>query len=140
MDDTQRQDAPHDDQERSQQPEGTSSTQESSAARDLGTVGGGNIPHPLRSDGEQANDGGEPLKNEKRDPALQETPTNDARAVNRHSKSNVATRDPGQPQTAMGDRDSTFGGRDAGANEETSDPMISHAPDKVNSPSEQQNT
>lgn len=144
MDDTQRQQSLDNKQQQLQQQKAASPAQETSSARDLGTAGGGSIPnlpdidrdktaHEARTnDSPQRSDA--TVERENADTPHDAPPTNDARAVNRHSQGNAATRDPGQPQTAMGDQDRTFGGRGADANEETIDPMTSRAPDKVNAP------
>jgi len=57
--------------------------------------------------------------------------TNDVNRIDRHGQSNIGGRNPGQPQTAMGDRDKKRDNRGAGPGEDIIDPMTSRSPEKV---------
>jgi len=118
--------------------------------RDLGTVGGGTIPSTSskRESGRNTSNstvaaggtsskqtvgGGLPTdRGGLTDTGAAGQSTNDVNRIDRHAQSNIGGRNPGQPQTAMGDRDTKRDNRGGkGTNEDIIDPMTSRMPEKV---------
>ena len=97
--------------------------------RDLATVGGGNIP------GNNA----DPTDVEKSVPAqshgIASNAPKNANTIDPQAQGNLGGRNPGTPQTAMGDQDATQGNR---PDTFSTEPMTSRAPDKVHSQDKQQ--
>lgn len=89
---------------------------------DLGTVGGGQIPG--RNAGVQS--GGTAAA-----PVAETNPT-DHNAIDRTAQSNLGGRNPGQEQSAMGDRDVDVTGSNRNVNENVTTPMTSRAPEVAN--------
>jgi uncharacterized membrane protein len=87
---------------------------------DLGTVGGGHIPGvaPVAQPGQAA-------------PAAATNPT-DHNVIDRTAQSNLGGRNPGQGQSAMGDRDVDATGSRRNANENVTTPMTARRPEVVN--------
>jgi hypothetical protein len=124
--------------------------------RDLGTVGGGTIPSTsskqesgintsnstVAAGGTSANQRvGAGLPTDRGGLTATGTAgqsTNEVNRIDRHAQGNLGGRNPGQPQTAMGDQDATRGNRGKGANEDIIDPMTSRTPEKIQQESAQQ--
>ena len=122
---------------------------EGASKRDLGTVGGGTIPSTSTSPrgGMNTSDStkeaggtsaerniGQGLPTDRgglTDVEVSGESTRNANQIDRQAQSNIGGRNPGQPQTSMGDREASHGNRGRGTNEEIIDPMTSRAPDKV---------
>ncbi len=110
--------------------------------RDMGTVGGGNVPGAGGSrGGMSASDstvesGGTPGGNvgggETERGSIKHsdagTPPAAKNTVDKQAQSNIGGRNPGKAGTSMGDQDATQGRPDDGI----TDPMSSRAPDKIN--------
>jgi hypothetical protein len=109
--------------------------------RDMGTVGGGNIPggsgpqggisssdSTVQSKGTPrgSTGGGETERGSVKDSDAS-TPPQAVNTVDKHAQSNLGGRSPGQAGTSMGDQDATQGR----PGEEITDPMSSRAPDKI---------
>ncbi len=132
--------------------ERTTGTDEGSSMatdRDLGSVGGGTIPgtgtgprggmntsnSTVGGGGSSA--GGVAGRGYTRDrgtmPDIEmDTSTNNANEIDRQAGSNIGGRNPGQPQTSMGDRDHRHSQQGRSTEESAHDPMSSRHPDKVN--------
>jgi hypothetical protein len=135
-----------------QQPAGTTAGDTIASSRDLGSVGGGSVPEPRNpSMGSGESPGGMNTSNSTVDsgsttgrgmPGAGQTTdrgsetTNDmaggrANTVDRHAHGNIGGRNPSEPGTSMGDRDSRSSKEDRGESD-ISDPMTSRHPSKVN--------
>jgi hypothetical protein len=135
-----------------QQPAGTTAGDTIASSRDLGSVGGGSVPEPRNpSMGSGESPGGMNTPNSTVDsgsttgrgmPGAEQTTDrgsetlNDiaggrANTVDRHAHGNIGGRNPSEPGTSMGDRDSRSGKEDRGESDIT-DPMTSRHPSKVN--------
>jgi hypothetical protein len=115
--------------------------------RDLGTVGGGNIPGGSGSQGGISSSdstvqsagtpggntkGGETEQGSVKDSNVS-TPPQAKNTVDKHAQSNLGGRNPGEAGTSMGDQDATQGR----PGEEITDPMSSRAPDKIHQKQDQ---
>jgi hypothetical protein len=115
--------------------------------RDLGTVGGGNIPggsgpqggistsdSTVQSGGTPGGSmgGGETERGSVKDSDVG-TPPQAKNTVDKHAQSNLGGRSPGQGGTSMGDRDAKQGR----LGEEATDSMSSRAPDKIHQKQDQ---
>jgi hypothetical protein len=117
--------------------------------RDLGTVGGGTIPNTdigprggMNTSDSTAEAGGTSARRNigqglptdrggLTDVGTSGESTRNANQVDRQAQSNIGERNPGQPQTSMGDRESPQGNRGRDTSEDIIDPMTSRAPDKL---------
>ncbi len=117
--------------------------------RDLGTVGGGTIPNTgtsprggINTSDSTAEAGGTSAERNigqglpadrggLTDVGTSGESTRNANQIDRHAQSNIGGRNPGQPQTSMGDRGTPHGKRAKGADDDTIDAMTSRAPDKL---------
>ncbi|TMD67684.1 MAG: hypothetical protein E6I91_06305 [Chloroflexi bacterium] len=136
----------------SQQPAGTTAGDTIASSRDLGSVGGGSVPEPKNpSMGSGKSPGGMNTTNSTVDsgsttgrgmPGAEQTTdrgsesTSDmaggrTNTVDRHAHGNIGGRNPAEPGTSMGDRDTRKGREDRGE-PDVSDPMTSRHPSKVN--------
>ncbi len=94
---------------------------------DLGSVGGGRIPG-----GNAGTQAGETAGT----PVAETNPT-DHNVIDRTAQSNLGGRNPGQEQSAMGDRDADATGSRRDTNANVTTPMTSRAPENVNQPATQ---
>ncbi|MFL5626020.1 MAG: hypothetical protein ACJ788_10560 [Ktedonobacteraceae bacterium] len=112
--------------------------------RDLGTAGGGTIPGsetPMRpsnaaDDNSTVNDGDTSGDSNRDNETVsdREVLTHSdvaGNAIDKHARGNLGGRNPSQPQTAMGDRDTKRDRADRGEVQIT-DPMTSRDPSKIN--------
>ena len=126
------------------QPEGTGTGREMANDRDLGSVGGGSVPSsgPPQGGMNTSNSTVDSGGNSTGARTGSGSPTDrggssstgmnsstSSNAVDPHAQSNIGGRNPGQPQTAMGEQDSR-GQRDS-VGDPTADPMCSRTPGGV---------
>lgn len=119
-----------------QQPAGTTAGDTIASSRDLGSVGGGSVPEPHNSSAESGSTsgGGTPGAEHTTDrgsETMSDMAGGRANTIDRHAHGNIGGRNPAEPETSMGDRDSRSGKEDRGESD-ISDPMTSRHPSKVN--------
>ena len=95
--------------------------------RDLGTVGGGNIPGSEMGKGSDNNPDGGTIS-DRHVPSHDEATSN---AIDKHARGNIGGRNPSQSPTSMGDRDPKRDRTD-GSDTGITDPMTSRDPSKIN--------